>query len=134
MGKLMGQPLTERDALMISPLRLAYIGDAVHDLHVRARLILGGETVRAMHRGAVGFVSAGAQARALSRISEQLTDIEADVVRRGRNAHAHHGVPKHADAKDYALATALEALFGFLYLTGRMERLQALFAQIEREE
>lgn len=120
-------PLTPQEAQMISPLRLAYIGDSVHDLMVRHGLLTDGGNVRSMHREAVSAVNAGAQARALERILPELTEAEADVVRRGRNAHAHHTVPKRADPRDYALATGLEALFGFLFLTGQLTRLRGLY-------
>jgi len=123
--------LSEKDALMMSPLRLAYVGDAVHDLLVRTGLVLGGESVHSMHGGAVREVNAQAQAQALARIEAMLTEKEADVVRRGRNAHAHHGTPKRVRPGDYAKATGLEALLGFLYLTGRMDRLKMLYRAMQ---
>lgn len=127
-------PLTERQALMLSPLRLAYVGDAVHDLFVRTELMFLGGKAGAMHRDAVKNVNAAAQAQALSRIAEGLSETEADVVRRGRNAHAHHGVPRRANPADYKQATGLEALLGFLYLTGRVERLHELYAAMREED
>lgn len=126
--------MTEREALMLSPLRLAYIGDAVYDLLVRTALIYRGGKAGAMHKDAVRYVNATAQAQALSRVMDILTETEMDVVRRGRNAHAHHGVPKRADAADYKRATGLEALFGFLYLSGQQERLQTLYAAMRSTE
>lgn len=122
------QQMTEREALMLSPLRLAYVGDAVHSLFVRTQLVYAGGKAGAMHRDTVGHVNAAAQAQALEKIKEQLSETEADVVRRGRNAHAHHTVPKRANPADYKHATGLEALFGFLFLTGRMERLCELYS------
>lgn len=127
-------PLSEREALMLSPIRLAYIGDAVHDLYIRTELLFSGGNVRVMHREAIGAVNAGAQAQALSRVFSMLTETESDVVKRGRNAHAHHGAPKRASPSDYAHATGFEALLGFLYLTGQSERLQAVYEAIERKE
>ncbi len=121
-------PLSEREAMMLHPVRLAYVGDAVHSLLVRTALVYGGDKAHGMHRDAIKSVNAAAQARALARVQALLTEPEADVVRRGRNAHARHAAPRHADPADYAQATALEALFGFLYLTGRMERLCELYA------
>lgn len=128
--------LTERQALMLSPLRLAYVGDAVYDLYVRTRLVFTGAKAGAMHRDAVRHVNAAAQARALGRVAHLLTETEADVVRRGRNAHAHHGVPKRADPADYKQSTGLEALLGFLFLTDRTQRLGELVSIMleEREE
>ena len=123
-------PMTEREAQMISPLRLAYIGDAVYDLYVRTELVFQGGKAHAMHRDAIKSVNAAAQAHALSWVQPLLTETEADVVRRGRNAHPRHAVPKRADPADYSYATGLEALLGFLYLTGRTERLLELYTVI----
>ena len=72
--------------------------------------------------------SAAAQARMLHAIEPMLTQEEADIARRGRNAQAKHAAPKHADPADYARATGLEALWGYLYITGQSERLDALMA------
>lgn len=122
------EPLTEREAAMLSPLRLAYVGDAVHDLFVRTELIFNGNgKARAMHQSAVKTVNATAQAGALERVRGLLTETEADVVRRGRNAHPHHAAPRHANRAAYAQATGLEALLGFLYLTGQTQRLSELY-------
>lgn len=132
---LMGHaPVTEREALMLSPLRLAYIGDAVHDLFVRTALVFQGGKAGAMHKGAIRHVNAQAQAQALARIAGLLSETEADVVRRGRNAHANHGVPKRANPAEYKQATGLEALLGFLYLTGRVTRLHELYAAMREED
>ena len=128
------EPLTEREALMISPLRLAYVGDAVHDLFVRTERVFQGGKARAMHLYAVKSVNAAAQAGALERVKERLTEVEADVVRRGRNAHAHHAAPRRANPRDYAQATGLEALLGFLYLTGRMGRRCESYAAMHESE
>lgn len=127
-------PLTEREALMLSPLRLAYIGDAVHDLFIRTELVFQGGKAGAMHKDAVKNVNAAAQAQALARIAGQLSETEADVVRRGRNAHANHGVPRRANPADYKQATGLEALLGYLYLTGQEERLRSLYTAMRTQE
>jgi ribonuclease-3 family protein len=73
----------------------------------------------------VGLVCAKAQAAALERVMDTLSPEEADIVRRGRNAHP-RAVPKNADPGEYARATALEALAGYLYLSGRNERLDEI--------
>ena len=83
-------PLTEREAMMLSPIRLAYVGDAVYDLLVRTALVFAGGKAGAMHKDAIRSVNAAAQAQALRRVLGMLTEAEADIVRRGRNAHAHH--------------------------------------------
>ena len=110
----------------LNPLQMAYVGDTVHDLYVRSMLLSRGMTVGRMHRQAVRMVSAGAQARMLERIEPELTQEEADIARRGRNSQAKHAAPRHADPADYAHATALEALWGYLYLSGQTQRLDEL--------
>jgi len=107
-------------------LELAYLGDTLYDLYVREHLIARGGRVRALHREAVALVCAHAQAQALARISGLLTDDEADVVRRARNAR--QTPPKNADPGEYHRATALEALVGWLYVTGRRDRMNELLA------
>jgi ribonuclease-3 family protein len=126
--------LTEREAMLLSPLRLAYVGDAVHELLVRTALLGSGGKARAMHREAVAAVRAGAQADALERLAPLLTEAEADIVRRGRNAHPHHAAPKAAGPAAYARATALEALLGYLYLTGQAERLSEIYRAMQSQE
>ena len=102
-------------------LELAYLGDALYDLYVREHLIAKGGRVRAMHREAISLVCAHAQAEALHRVQDNLTEAEADVVRRARNAH--QNPPKNADPGEYHHATALEALIGWLYVTGQGDRM-----------
>ena len=114
------------DIREFNPLQMAYVGDTVHDLYVRSMLLSRGMAVGKMHRQAVRMVSAGAQARMLERIEPELTQEEADIARRGRNSQAKHAAPRHADPADYAHATALEALWGYLYLSGQTQRLDEL--------
>lgn len=114
------------DIRELNPLQMAYVGDTVHDLYVRSMLLSRGMAVGRMHRQAVRMVSAGAQARMLEHIEPELTQEEADIARRGRNSQAKHAAPRHADPADYAHATALEALWGYLYLSGRTARLDEL--------
>lgn len=127
-------PMEEPRARMLNPLQLAYIGDGVWELLVRTRIIYKGRSARHVHKDAVACVNAGAQAEAFRRIEPLLTDAEADVARRGRNAHAHHAAPKNQDAADYRAATALEALIGYLYLIGQEERLLTLFRHSQEVE
>ena len=115
-----------RDTKELNPLQMAYIGDTIHDLYVRSMLLSRGMTVGAMHKQAVRMVSAFAQARMLEALEQELTEAEADVARRGRNSQAKHAAPKHADPADYAHATGLEALWGYLYLSGQQQRLDEL--------
>ena len=119
-----------------NPLQLAYIGDTLHDLYVRSLLLSHRASVGVLHRQAIHMVSAEAQARMLMRIEPELTAEEGEIARRGRNAQAKHAAPKHADPADYAHATALEALWGYLYMTGQTDRLDELMqrALAETEE
>ena len=127
--------MEEARARMLNPLQLAYIGDAVWELLVRSRLIYQGRSARHVHKDAVKCVNAGAQAEAFRRIEPLLAEQEADVARRGRNAQAKHAAPKNADPADYAHATGLEALWGYLYIKGETARLGELVSMaLERTE
>lgn len=113
-------------------LELAYMGDAVYDLYVRRRLVRRGGRVQNMHREAVSLVCAHAQAEALGRIEGELTEVEAGVVRRARNAH--QNPPRSASPAEYHRATALEALIGYLYLTNQQARMDELIRKALPEE
>lgn len=121
------QPMSEMQARMLNPLQLAYIGDTIHDLFVRTHLVARGEAVGRMHRQATACVSARGQTTLFEALEGLLTPQEADIARRGRNAHAKHAAPRNAAPGDYACATGLEALWGYLYLSGQNERLRTLF-------
>ena len=111
----------------ISSLGLAHLGDGVFELMVRSWLCLHGKaTSKGLHRATVRYVAAPAQARAVERILPLLTGEEGDVFRRGRNAQV-HSIPSHASRAQYSTATALEALFGWLYLGGQRQRASDLF-------
>ena len=107
-------------------LELAYIGDALYDLYVREHLIAHGGRVRALHRHAISLVCAHAQAEALGRIEGMLTGEEGGVARRARNAK--QSPPRNADPGEYHRATALEALVGYLYVTGNKDRMNAILS------
>ena len=119
----------------ISTLGLAHLGDGVFELMVRSWLCLHGKaTSKGLHRATVRYVAAPAQAKAVEKILPLLTEEEGDVFRRGRNTSP-HSVPQNASRADYQTATRLEALFGWLWLQGRTERLNELFAvMMEGEE
>ena len=125
---------TREEALMLSPLQLAYVGDSVHALLVRTQLLQKNLLVKDMHRASNEAVSAVSQARELARLLPMLTEEEAAIVRRGRNAHPHHGAPKSASVGEYAEATGLEALLGYLYLTGQSGRIRELEPYLQGEE
>ena len=93
------------DPRELNPLQLAYVGDTLHDLYVRSLLVSRKMSVGSMHKQAVRMVSAAAQAAMLA---------------------AKHAAPKHADPADYAHATGLEALWGYLYVTNQTQRLDEL--------
>ncbi len=128
-------PELSRDRLLeISSIGLAHMGDAVFELLVRAWLCAhGGATGRGMHRSAVRLVCAESQAEKAERIKPLLTEEEKAVFRRGRNAQV-HTVPHHASRAQYGEATALEALLGWLYLQGKLERINQLFCVMMEEE
>ena len=125
----------DREALLnMSSLGLAHLGDGVFELMVRSWLCLHGKAkVKDLHRATVAYVAAPAQAAAMERLLPLLTDEETDVYRRGRNT-APHSVPRAATRAQYQSATGLEALFGWLYLQGRTDRLNELFDHIMREK
>ena len=117
----------------ISSLGLAYLGDGVYELMVRAYLCLRGKaTNKGLHRAALDYVAAPAQARRVQKILPLLTAEEQDVFRRGRNSHT-AAIPKGASVAEYHTATALEALFGWLYMRGETERLNQLFTLMMEE-
>ena len=112
----------------ISSIGLAHLGDAVYELLVRTWLCVHGKaTGKGLHRATVALVCAAKQAELSERLMPLLTEEELDVFRRGRNANV-HTIPHSADRATYQRATALEALFGWLYLRGEKERINALFA------
>lgn len=125
----------EREPLLnLSSLSLAHLGDSVYEVMVRSWLCLQGKArVKDLHRAAVGYVAAPAQAARFGRIEPMLTAEEADVFRRGRNT-APHSVPKAASRGEYQTATGVESLFGWLYLQGRTDRLNQLFAAMIEDD
>lgn len=114
----------------LSPLNLAFIGDCVYEMLVRERLVAeANRPVNDLHRESVKFVSAKAQTAAFQKIEPLLTEEETAVFKRGRNAKTGHQ-PKSASVGEYHCATGVEALFGYLYLTGNNERITYLFNAI----
>jgi ribonuclease-3 family protein len=114
--------ITSKDIRTYSPLTLAYIGDAVYDLVVRSVLVNRGNTaVNNLHKRASAIVKAPTQAEIAASIMDDLTDEEKDIYRRGRNSKPHTKA-KNASTIEYLEATGLEAVVGFLYLKGDMDR------------
>lgn len=127
MELLIPVPFTEREAALKSPLSLAFIGDTVWDLLVRQELLKSQCKAGALHKLAAQRVNAASQARAVQFLEPDLTETERAIFHRGRNAHCHHNPPKNQSPLDYSLASGLEAVLGYLYLTGQNKRLQELF-------
>ena len=126
--------LRRRDPRQMSPLVLAYIGDTVYDLFVRTLLLERSDaTAHGMHIEAAKRVCAAAQAEAFRRVEPLLTEEELAVFKRGRNAHM-GTVPKNARIADYRAATGLEALLGYLYLSGQDARHASLVRAALAEE
>jgi ribonuclease-3 family protein len=122
--------LPDEELCGISNLGLAHVGDAVYELMVRAWLCTQGKsTSKGLHRAAVARVAAPAQAAAAEKIMPILTAEELTVYRRGRNTRV-NSVPHNATRSEYHAATGLETLFGYLYLKGKTQRLNELFALI----
>lgn len=112
------------DVKTLSPLTLAFVGDGVYSLMVREWLVSkANRPVGELHALAVKLVRAEAQAAAIHALMASLTEEEVAAFKRGRNAHTSRS------GNDYHHATGFEALFGYLYLSGKTERLQELFAQ-----
>ena len=110
-----------------SPLNLAYIGDAVFELFVRNKLIEEGNAhVNQLHKRATKYVKAAAQSVMYHKLLAVLTDEELSVLKRGRNAKSFTKA-KNATITDYRHATGVEALFGYLFIKGEMNRLAELF-------
>lgn len=121
----------DKDALSaLSNLGLAYVGDAVFELMIRSHLSLSGKlTSGRLHRAALSYVTAPAQAAMAEALLPILSEEELEVFRRGRNSKP-HSVPKAAKRSEYQAATGLEALFGWLFLQGRSERLNEIFVHM----
>lgn len=123
------EKMSEKDALALSALSLAYVGDAVHSLYVREKLVCGVQyKPDTLHQLASAEVKAAAQAKLAENVADKLTETETSVYLRGRNAKAHHKA-KNQSIFDYRKATGLEAVLGFLYLTGQHERIVELLNQ-----
>lgn len=114
------------DVRELSALSLAFLGDSVYEQFIRTKIIASGNRpAHTLHKIAVGFVKAKAQALAMEALLPELSEAETAIYKRGRNTNI-HTVPKNAEMNDYRQATGLECLVGFLYLTGQTERLLSL--------
>jgi len=119
--------LSEDEIRGISSIGLAHLGDAVYELLVRTYLCAHGKaTGKGLHRATIELVNAPRQSEFAEKILPMLTEEETAVFKRGRNANV-HSIPNHASRAQYQQATALEALFGWLYLQGSRARINELF-------
>ena len=120
----------EQEINQLSPLVWAYVGDCVYELYVRTYLV---ETTKLnphkLHIEAIKYVKAGAQCKALEQVMCKLTDEEKEIVRRGRNAQNHH-LPKNSNVQEYMYSTAFEGLIGYLYLSGKFDRVQEIISWV----
>lgn len=123
--------LTPEGARNLSPVVLAFVGDAVYSLYVREKLVLGTDfKTGTLQKLSSRQVSAKGQSELIERLLPALTEEEADIFRRGRNAKK-PTKSKNATVGEYVRSTGFEALIGFLYLTGRAARIEELFFQEE---
>ena len=122
---------SENAARMLSPLQLAYLGDAVYDLIIRSSLVAKKSLpVNDLHKEAVKHVNAQAQSKILFLLEDKLTENEWRIVKRGRNTKS-ATIPKNANLSDYRYATGLEALIGYLYITGNTKRIFELLNSVQ---
>lgn len=116
----------EQDVRNFSPLTLAYIGDCVYELLIRTVVVeRGNKAPQKLHKESSDFSKAGTQCKLYEALLDVVSEEEADVLKRGKNAHVHTKA-KNATLGEYRKATALEALLGYLYLKGKMERVLEL--------
>lgn len=128
MDNFFAMDFTVSQVNQISNLGLAHVGDGVYELMCRTYLCKNGlKTVLNLHKESVALVKAPTQAKFADILKPHMTEEELDFFRRGKNAHT-HAAPKAATRQEYAKATGLETLFGALYLLGRLDRLNELFA------
>ena len=114
------------DVRMYSPLALAFMGDCVFEIVIRSIVVeRGNRQAGSLHKIKSSVVNAKVQARMIEALMEELTEEERAVYKRGRNAKP-HTVAKNASVNDYRKATGLEALFGYLYLSGQEDRILEL--------
>ena len=123
--------MTEVQAKQINPVVLAFLGDAVYSLWVRERLVCSGAgKASEFQRAASKIVSARGQSAFLENVLPLLTEEETEIFKRGRNAKK-PTKSKSATAAEYNRSTGLEAVIGFLHLTGQTQRLEALLSQTD---
>jgi len=126
-------PLRHDNPAGLSPVVLAFVGDAIFELMVRERLVMGGGMPAGkLHQASVRRVKAAAQAIAYQAVLDAATGPEREILRRGRNVSLSR-LPKSCTPDEYHKATAIEALLGYLYLGGEQQRLEEVFELINEQ-
>lgn len=125
--------ITGEDIMMLSPLQLAYVGDAVYELLIRTNILKKELSVNHLHKSAKKYVKAEGQSKIVHFLEPILTENEKYYVKKGRNTKTNSS-PKNADLIDYKYATGFECLMGYLYLTNQDERLAQIFDYILKLE
>ena len=122
---------SEQEARNLNPLQLALIGDGVYEIFIRNYILSNNVDLNAhkIHVKAIEYVKAKSQSLIMHKIEESLSEEEMYIFKRGRNAKS-ATVPKNADVRDYRMATGFETLIGYLYLTGKGERLESIFNEV----
>lgn len=125
-------PLEKNKVKQMNPLVLAFVGDGVETLHVRTRLALScDEKAHALHQKTISEINAASQSEQAERVLPHLTEEEKDIFLRARNSKSRRHA-KNYSVTDYRRASGLEAVIGYLYLTGEESRLEELFEIMER--
>lgn len=125
--------LTKTEAKRLSPAALAFYGDSVYELYVRRSIVEEGDRPSGeLHSRSVSMARASFQAEAYEKLKPLLNEEEADILRRGRNSTG-LTAPKSSSSAEYHKATAVEALFGYLSLTGDSQRLEELFGIVTQD-
>lgn len=121
---------SQDEVRMLSPLKMAYIGDAVYEVLVRRYLLENNKgPMHKLHRASTKYVKAESQARFVMSLEAELTEEESTILKRGRNAKS-GTIPKNAKVQDYRYSTGFEALIGYLYLNGKEDRIMEFFKKI----
>lgn len=121
---LLKKKFNVQEARQLSPLVLAFVGDAVYEVFIRTYLTDKNRdmSVHKLHKEAISFVKTHAQSDFMKELEDKLTEEEMTIFKRGRNSKS-GTIPKNADVQEYRIATGFESLIGFLYLTEQEERL-----------
>ena len=124
----LGTHRVTEDAALMPPIKLAYIGDTIYDLHIRAYVLSRyNGPINQLNKRVIGFVNATAQAKAVLALKDSLTETEWKMVKKGRNQKTATSA-KNKSITDYRYATGFEALLGYLYLSGENGRLEEVIA------